>query len=94
MASESKLPDNDVLSLTPSDSAVSVLLTSSQEEQAEAKYGYALMPPFEQMLMSYLLSLPTKPLHLTSCLNGRAYAARGSGWSGFAHDGCVACLLG
>ncbi|ROL42860.1 hypothetical protein DPX16_8606 [Anabarilius grahami] len=36
VAGESKLLDDDVLSLTSSDSAVSALLTSSQEEQAEA----------------------------------------------------------
>lgn len=51
------------------------------------EHGYVLMPPIEETLASYLsmgqastlkaLPLPTEPLLVTSCLNGREYAAAG-----------------
>ncbi len=51
------------------------------------KNGYERMPPVEDTLASYLSmgetaslkvpSLPSTPLQVTSCLNGRAYAAAG-----------------
>lgn len=51
------------------------------------EYGYALMPPIEKMLASYLsvgeasasktTSLPTKPLRVTSHLNGMTYVEVG-----------------
>ncbi|KAL0180337.1 hypothetical protein M9458_025779, partial [Cirrhinus mrigala] len=51
------------------------------------EHGYQKMPPVEETLASYLSvgkasslktpSLPSIPLQVTSCLNGRAYAAAG-----------------
>ncbi len=57
------------------------------------KIGYEKMPPIEEALACYLSmgktsslrapSLPSKPLQVTSRLNGRAYAAAGQAAASF-----------